>query len=90
MRYIYNNKPVLQILNGDMPRFLRFKRHLAKGRSIKEAIDLSEKPLTRGVKTKYFYQNKPLTQLAKENNVRYETLLMAFHRGEADKFICEE
>lgn len=90
MKYIYNNKPVIQIFNGDMPRFLRFKRHLAKGYTIKEAIDLSEKPLTRGVKSKYFIQNKPLTQLAKENNVLYATMVKAFHEGRAEELICEE
>lgn len=90
MKYIYNNKPVFQILNGEWSRYLRFKRHLQKGANIEEAIKLCEDKQKIGTKTKFFYKNKPLTYWAKMNNIRYRTLLQAYHRGELENYNLEE
>lgn len=88
MRYIYNNKPVISILK-DWSEYMRFKR-LIKTHSIKDAVKLARKRQKVGAKHSLVYKNKPLTQLAKETNIKYHTLRRAFLQNRMEEVLSKK
>lgn len=88
MKYIYNNKPVISVLK-DWSEYMRFRR-LVETHSIEDAIRLSKTKQKVGAKHSLVFRNKPLTQLAKETNIKYHTLRRAFLQNRIDEVLSKK
>jgi ABC-type nitrate/sulfonate/bicarbonate transport system ATPase subunit len=88
MKYIYNNKPVVSILKN-WSEYMRFRR-LVETHSIEDAVMLSKIRQKAGAKHSLVFKNKPLTQLAKETNIKYHTLRRAFLQNRIEEVLSKK
>lgn len=88
MKYIYKNKPIFQLLNGDGSKYQRFKRRFEEGYPIEQALEFAKEKRKSGQKTKLFYENKPLTEIAKQYKLSYIHIRNMYLEGRLEECIA--